>query len=183
MKFLFRARWSLVSLHFGIQSLWHGWRIRTRRIQEFSKCSSGTLESGQSSRREWCFRQACTCTCFKLVCKSILLCNPARFACLSRTHKWKKKKKKKRKEWKNIFLLATPLPLLRRNHKSLFTISARLSSFSYVSQRKYWISMNMISKDINFENARGYLTYIRYSRFVSYKNISHKKHNLTIIFQ
>lgn len=95
----------------------------------------------------------------------------------------KKKKKKKRKEWKNIFLLATPLPLLRRNHKSLFTISARLSSFSYVSQRKYWISMNMISKDINFENARGYLTYIRYSRFVSYKNISHKKHNLTIIFQ
>ena len=68
------TRSSLVSsLHFGIQSLWHGWRIRTRRIQEFSKCSSGTLESGQSSRREWCFRQACTCTCFKLVCKSILL--------------------------------------------------------------------------------------------------------------
>lgn len=103
MKFLFRARWSLVSLHFGIQSLWHGWRIRTRRIQEFSKCSSGTLESGQSSRREWCFRQACTCTCFKLVCKSILLCNPARFACLSRTHKWKEKEKKKKGKNGKIF--------------------------------------------------------------------------------
>ena len=72
-------------------------------------------------------------------------CNAARFACLSRTHKWREKKKKRKKEKMEKYLSSCYLllPLLRRNHKSLFTISARLSSFSYTSQRKYWISMNI----------------------------------------
>ena len=105
-------------------------------------------------------------------------CNAARFACLSRTHKWRKKKKKERKkEWKNIFLLVTCFFLY---FDEIINPCSRfpLVYLPFLIHHNVNIEFRWISKDINFEDARGHLMYTRYSRIFLIR-----KHNLTIIFQ